>query len=70
MLVNLGYVLRKAHRAKEARSIERHAAAIDGPRSTDAIVDVSELLDKRRSRKRYAGVFTGATGDPRGLEKK
>ena len=46
LLVNYGYVLRKANRRKEARSIEARAAAIHAPILTNAIVDVTELVSK------------------------
>ena len=51
MLANLGHILRKAHRAKEARSIEARAAAIHGPEST-SIVDASELIDNGNARRK------------------
>ena len=51
MLLNFAYILRKAHRAKEARTIEARAASINAPGSTNAIVDVSEFLEKARIRK-------------------
>ena len=46
LLVNYGYILRKANRRKEARSIEARAAAIHAPALTEAIVDVTELVSK------------------------
>ena len=51
MLLNFAYILRKAHRRKEARTIEARAAAINAPGSTNVIVDVSEFLEKARIRK-------------------
>jgi len=51
MLLNFAYILRKADRRKEARTIEARAAAINAPGSTNMIVDVSEFLEKARIRK-------------------
>ena len=48
LLVNYGYVLRKANRRKEARSIEARAAAIHAPTLTNAVVDVTELVSKEK----------------------
>jgi tetratricopeptide (TPR) repeat protein len=49
MLDNFAYILRKAHRSKEARSIEARAKTIHAPLSTTAVVDVSELADSRKT---------------------
>ena len=48
LLVNYGYVLRKIRRTKEARSIEARAEAIQTPGWKNAIVDVTELVSKKR----------------------
>ena len=48
LLVNYGYVLRKIRRTKEARSIEARAEALQPPGWKNAIVDVSELVAKKR----------------------
>ena len=48
LLVSYGYVLRKANRRKEARSIEARASAIHAPAFTNAIVDVTELVNKEK----------------------
>ena len=52
MMANFAYILRKAHRAKEARSIEALAAAIQGPVSTMGVVDVTELVDSAKTRRK------------------
>ena len=51
ILANLAHFLRKAHRAKEARSIEARAATIHAPEST-RVVDVSELVDNGNARRK------------------
>ena len=51
MLTNLAYILRRAHRAKEARSFEARTKAIHGPESTN-IVDVSELAGQGMHRRK------------------
>jgi tetratricopeptide (TPR) repeat protein len=49
MLDDFAYILRKAHRSKEARSIEARAKAIHATGSTNAVVDVSELDGSRKA---------------------
>ena len=49
MLDNFAYILRKAHRSKEARSIKARAKAIHTPASTSAVVDVSELVETSKT---------------------
>jgi len=49
MLDNFAHILRKAHRSKEARSIEARARTIGLAASTNAVVDVSELVDNKKS---------------------
>ena len=51
LLGNYGFVLRKAHRAKEAGSIEARAKAIRAVPLTNAIVDVTELSKKENAAK-------------------
>ena len=48
MLDNFALILRKAHRSREAKAIEARAKAIHARRLTSAIVDVSELADKKK----------------------
>lgn len=48
LLVNYAYVLRKIRRPKEARSIEARAEALQTPGWKNAIVDVTELVSKKR----------------------
>ena len=48
LLVNYAYVLRKIRRSKEARSIEARAEALQTPGWKNSIVDVSELVDKKK----------------------
>jgi len=52
LLVNYALVLRRNHRAREARSIEARAAAIRTDRSPAAIVDITELLSKDKPTKK------------------
>ena len=49
MLINLGYMLRKANRLAEAASVEAKAAAIRVEGPANAVVDVSELVDNRKA---------------------
>jgi len=49
LLAGYAYVLRRNHRGKEARSIRARAAAIPSGESTNALVDLSELLAKSRN---------------------
>ena len=44
MLANFAHILRRAHRAPEARSMEARARAIHTPESANAVVDLSELV--------------------------
>ena len=46
LLANFGYVLRKAHRGKEARAIESRVKSINTVPLANAIVDVRELSKK------------------------
>ena len=50
MLVNFAHILRRAHRAPEARSMEARARAIHTPESTNAVVDFSEMVDNVKAR--------------------
>ena len=52
MMDTFAYILRKAHRTKEARSIEALALAMQAPASTTGIVDVSELANSAKTRKK------------------
>ena len=52
MMANFAYILRKARRAKEAKSIEALAAAIQGSASTMGLVDVTELVDHAKTRRK------------------
>ena len=50
VLANFGYVLRKNHQGKEARAVEARAASMHPNPLTNAIVDVSELVNKSKTR--------------------
>ncbi|MCU1238730.1 MAG: Tetratricopeptide 4 [Candidatus Solibacter sp.] len=52
LLGNYAYVLRKSHRGREARTVEARAAAVHSHRTTDPVVDVSELFDKSKNAKK------------------
>jgi len=52
LLVNYALVLRRNHRAREARSIEARAAAIRVDRRAASIMDITDLLPKVTPSKR------------------
>jgi hypothetical protein len=51
-LSTYAHVLRKGHHPREARSIEARAAALPRDRTTEFVVDVTELLPKATPAKR------------------
>jgi tetratricopeptide (TPR) repeat protein len=51
LLTNYASVLRKNHHRREARTIEKRAAVLNGKRPRDEVVDVSELFIKAQSTK-------------------
>ena len=52
LLVNYAYVLRKSHRGREARAVEARAATVHSKRTTDPVVDASELSAKSKNAKK------------------
>ncbi len=52
LLANFGYVLRKAHRGKEAGAIESRVKSLNTVPLANTIVDVRELFKKANSAKR------------------
>jgi tetratricopeptide (TPR) repeat protein len=52
LLTNYAIVLRKTHRGREARSLEKRAATLPAFPSTNALVDVTELLRDAKPAKR------------------
>jgi uncharacterized protein HemY len=49
VLADYAHVLRKNHRAREARSVEARAAALPTRAITDTVVDLSELLPRPKT---------------------
>jgi tetratricopeptide (TPR) repeat protein len=47
LLAGYAFVLRKNHKTREARSVERRAAALPNHGWNNAVVDVSDLLPRR-----------------------
>src|SRR5262249_19538122 len=49
---NYARVLHKNHRRREARAIEARAAVLDGNRTDNIVVDMADLLARRKSTKK------------------
>jgi tetratricopeptide (TPR) repeat protein len=53
LLTGYAYVLRRNHHRREARSIEARAAALPADAATSAVIDVTDLIVRPKSAKKY-----------------